>query len=108
MTELRFGHVPRRNADFVATIGIGDAALVNSICDGFFYVFSISAQETLPVNGTFVPSILPTIDDQECHRQSLRLADPQKPLRQQTHLFLGVTVFGHSTNKIVVFGFVFL
>jgi len=76
MAKLWLRDILPGDADFVPSIGIGDATLVYDVSNSSFDVLAIATQEALPINSTLVLSIRPTIDDQECHGTLLRFAYP--------------------------------
>src|SRR5690606_22840526 len=88
--EDGFRYVLAGNANLVAAVGVGNAALVDGVGNRLANVLAETAYEPLPVDGAFVAALLTAVNDEERHGASPRLADPQIPLRQQTNLLLRV------------------
>ena len=76
MAKLRLRDILPRDADFVAPIGICDAAFVYGIRYSLFDVFAIATQESPPIDSALMLAVRPTIDYAECHGTSPRFAYP--------------------------------
>ncbi len=103
MPENRFRYVSLRNGYLFSPIHVRDTALADGVGYGFLDVLAESFEEALPINGTFLPFLLSSIDNEECHCESLRFPYAQIPLGQEPNLLFRVAVFHQALHKIFMF-----